>query len=79
LGAAFLATTFLAATFLGAAFVGAGGFFLPREKVISILKAATGATRRAAATSFMVWFSFFRCYGDVIFQVDRGVYFAQRR
>ena len=31
-------------------------FFLPREKVMSILKEATGATRRAAVASFMVKF-----------------------
>ncbi len=42
------------AAFLGAAFLGAGAFFFPTEKVISILKAATGATRRAAIASFMV-------------------------
>lgn len=43
-------------TFLGAAaaFFMEGAFFFPREKVMSILKAATGAMRRAAVASFMV-------------------------
>jgi hypothetical protein len=60
LATAFLATAFLATTFLGAAatFLGAGAFFFPTEKVMSILKAATGATRRAAVTSFMLGVSF---------------------
>jgi hypothetical protein len=57
---------FTAATFLGAAFLGAGAFFFPKEKVISILKAATGAMRRAAVTSFMVVSFFFKCQGDVV-------------